>query len=229
MFLEIEDTHLVEYVNQFKLKGYVRIKSCLDLNFCNLVFNYLKIRSIFSKNTVEDNFVPGTFALYADPLMESILMALRPLLREFSDCPISPTYSYCRLYKHGDVLTKHKDRLECEFSVTIPFGFEYLSKESQSSNAESNTWPIYMNGEPVYAEPGDVLIYRGIEVEHWRDEFKGTSQAQAFFHYISDVHDYSDFLRFDSRPGIGYPGESRDITRAQTGLKIATKSQGLML
>ena len=49
-------------------------------------------------------------------------------------------------------------------------------------------WPIYLepNGETgkkgvkVDLKPGDMLVYSGCELEHWREKFKGKECVQVF-------------------------------------------------
>lgn len=91
------------------------------------------------------------------------------------------TYNYYRVYKKGDVLHKHKDRESCEISITVCIGFD-----------ADDAWPIYItdnfgNNTSVILNPGDIMIYDGVHLEHWRDEFKGSFQVQAFLHYV-DQH-----------------------------------------
>jgi hypothetical protein len=39
----------------------------------------------------------------------------------------------------------------------------------------------------VDLEPGDMLIYSGCDLEHWREEFKGKNCGQVFLHYNKSV------------------------------------------
>jgi hypothetical protein len=38
-------------------------------------------------------------------------------------------------------------------------------------------------GNRVDLEPGDMLVYSGCELEHWRNEFMGNMCGQVFLHY----------------------------------------------
>ena len=83
------------------------------------------------------------------------------------------------MYKKGDILRIHKDRPACEISVTLTIGYE-----------GKVPWPIYLldkNEEPISIdlEPGDALIYKGIETYHWRAINKYGNQAQVFLHYVN--------------------------------------------
>jgi hypothetical protein len=62
-------------------------------------------------------------------------------------------------------------------------------------------------------------VYRGCEVEHWREEFRapqGSYHVQVFLHYVDANGPYSEF-KFDKRPFIGYNKEGvLDKTIAKT-------------
>jgi len=54
---------------------------------------------------------------------------------------------------------------------------------------------------------GDILIYKGEELQHWREPYKGEFQVQAHLHYVdADDPKYAPHI-FDGRPGIGYTWE----------------------
>lgn len=87
-----------------------------------------------------------------------------------------PTYAYARLYSNGDVLEKHTDRNACEVSVTIQLG-----------RSHHYAWPIYMGGMRFDMAEGDGIIYKGCDIEHWRDKCEGPNgyySGQVFLHYV---------------------------------------------
>jgi hypothetical protein len=102
----------------------------------------------------------------------------------------------CLGYKYADVSDEyHWGMYVDQASCNIPFG----------PNGEfiSNNQPGYM----VKQNPGDLIVYRGCEIEHWRDKFiagPGSYQVQAFFHYIDKNGPYYPEFLYDKRPGIGY-------------------------
>ena len=56
--------------------------------------------------------------------------------------------------------------------------------------------------------PGDCIIYRGCELEHWRDPFEvgeGYYQVQVFMHYIDKNGPHYPEHQFDKRVGIAAP------------------------
>jgi hypothetical protein len=125
---------------------------------------------------------------------------------------LNPTYSYHRLYTHGTDLKRHKDRPSCEISATMCIGSDISNLERDEP---SYNWPMYIKnieGEeiPITLNPGDVIIYRGCEVEHWREPFKGLNQAQVFLHYNEKEGKYD--INYDCRPALGLPLSYRNNT-----------------
>ena len=81
--------------------------------------------------------------------------------------------------------------------------------------SDGTKWPISVGDASIDTEPGDAVIYRGVEYEHWRDEFQGDGQAQVFLHYVDQNGPYKHH-KFDTRPDVGYPLGTKDINRWRT-------------
>jgi hypothetical protein len=140
-----------------------------------------------------DNQLPTTYTAYADIAMETCLKLLKPLMEKETGLKLIETYSYARVYKKGDVLKKHVDRDSCTISTTL--------------NLAGDAWPIFLRDKnnkkiKVDLKPGDMLIYKGCELEHWREEFKGTKCIQAFFHYNENKKNAN---QYDGRLHLGLP------------------------
>ena len=46
------------------------------------------------------------------------------------------------------------------------------------------------------------LVYKGCELEHWRNSFEGQNCGQVFLHY-NKYTDEALFKRYDERPFVG--------------------------
>jgi hypothetical protein len=144
--------------------------------------------------------VPNSHSKYADPFMESLMLLLLPTVEESTGLSLHPTYSYYRLYKPGDELVPHTDRPACEISLTINLGYYYNTKDKDYS------WNIWIEDKEFKTEPGDMVIYRGVDMSHWREPFsvgQGSWQVQAFLHYVDANGPYA-ICQYDSRPHVGY-------------------------
>ena len=199
----------------FKEKKYILIKEVVSKEIADFVYNYFLLKrkvdqklftdGMISKytpcfGTWDDPQVPNTYSCYADVVMETLLQRLKPIMEKHTGLKLLETYSYARLYKKGDVLARHKDRISCEISTTLNLG--------------GDEWPIYLDptsktnqsGIKLILEPGDMLIYSGCELEHWREKFKGENCGQVFLHYNID-NEINRVNIYDGRPFVGLPSE----------------------
>lgn len=124
-----------------------------------------------------DGQIPNALALINhDLFLETLHEIIWPKLEAVLNEELLPTYTYARLYSNGDVLEKHFDRTACEVSVTVQLG-----------RSHHYAWPIYAGGVPFYLAEGDGVVYKGVEIEHWRDVCEGPDKyysGQAFFHFV---------------------------------------------
>ena len=54
--------------------------------------------------TWTDKQIPNTYSHYADPVMETLLVKMLPVMAKETGLNLIPTYSYARIYKKGDEL-----------------------------------------------------------------------------------------------------------------------------
>jgi len=205
---------------------YQVIKKAISYELANFVFNYFLLKRdavdwMYKNNitydtgmlgTWTDNQVPNTYSHYGDHVMETLLVKVLPIMAQETGLELIPTYSYARLYKKGDILKRHKDRPSCEISTTIHLG--------------GNPWPIFIDGTgannvineeqnlikpnapagtKVILDVGDMLVYSGCELEHWREPLEGDVCGQVFLHYNHVNGPFAEKNRFDKRPMLGIP------------------------
>lgn len=183
-------------VKDFKKNGYTLIKNAINPELRDVITQYALFDEI--QNFTPDGIqVPKAHSKYADPAMEAMLLHIHPLMEKYTGLKLYPTYSFYRVYRNGDILHPHKDRPSCEISTTACFNYSYDDSEY--------TWPIVMNGNNVDMKPGDIVIYRGIDLEHSRKEFcppEDDWHVQAFFHYV-DINGINAEWKWDKRNFIG--------------------------
>lgn len=191
----------------FKEDKYVAVKDMISEDIVDIGTRYALIDEMtrFSDeaSTADNNAqVPGSHSKYADPLMESILQHIHINMEYVTGLTLYPTYSYFRVYRPGMDLKPHTDRPACEISTTISFRYNYLGSEQQA-------WPIWVAGKngpkPFSLEPGDAVVYRGCEIEHWREKLDapdGSYHVQGFFHFVDANGPYAD-EKLDKRLFIG--------------------------
>jgi hypothetical protein len=195
---------------EFKESGYTIVKNAISIELIDFVTQYALFDEMQNfKNGKSQGFmlVPYPHSKIYDPAMETMLLHLHPLIKENTGLELYPTYSFYRVYRNSDELAPHKDRPSCEISVTVCFNYSY--------DDSKYTWPIYIDGHEANLKPGDLVIYRGMELEHWRKPFDIQEDAwhvQGFFHYVDKNGPHTDW-KFDKRNYIGELKNKKENTK----------------
>ena len=214
----------------FKRKKYLVIKKVITRDMANFIYGYFIMKQRVVKKFLDDRYispfeeawgiwtdeqVPNTYSHYADLAMEALLEKVKPRMEKETQLKLIPTYSYARIYKKGDVLPRHKDRFSCEISTTMFLGGDpwpiYLSPSENVGIPECDggkkgiTLASTAKGIKEDLKPGDMLVYKGCELEHWREAFQGKNCAQVFLHYNQVTSPEAIENRFDRRPFLGLP------------------------
>ena len=217
----------------FKTNKYAIIKQAISKDFALFIYNYflmkrevyntsLKQRYISPYETLlgsyNDEQIPNTYSCYADIIMETLMLKCQPIMEKTTRLKLNPAYTYARIYKKGDVLKRHKDRFSCEISTTMNLGGDdwplYLEPDSSKGGDVPGEGYKSENtkGIRVDLKPGDMLVYSGCELEHWRNKFKGKECVQVFLHYNNRKTPGSKENIFDRRPHLGLPAWFKDIS-----------------
>jgi len=191
-------------VTEFRTKWYVVERAVIDV--ASLSFFYGHALALASSSTIAlgDNQVADAPVAYGDPHLDTLLEGIRGTVEGATGIQLFPTYSYLRVYKHGNLLRAHRDRPAAEISMTVNLGM-----------SADEPWPIWIAGPKgiasVSLNPGDGLIYRGCDCYHWREPFAGDHLAQVFLHYV-DQHGPNSEWKYDKRPRLsGAPDENRSV------------------
>tara|TARA_R100001244_G_scaffold108582_1_gene80342 strand:- start:2193 stop:2870 length:678 start_codon:yes stop_codon:yes gene_type:complete len=211
---------------KFKKNKYQILKKVISPELSSFISNYFllkrKVARTFFDSTYISQFstefgvwndkqVPETYSHYSDIAMETLLQQVKPVMEKHTGIKLSETYSYARIYKKGDILKRHKDRYSCEISTTLNLGGDpwpiYLSPQENvgiPDDKKGITMSSNTKGIKVDLKPGDMLIYKGVELEHWRKPFTGKDCVQVFLHYNSFSKEGKKNL-YDGRPHLGLP------------------------
>ena len=216
---------------KFNKNHFLVIKEAVDPKVANFVYNYFLMKRQVAKTllahryvnpfnedygTWKDEQIPNTYSHYADIAMETLLLQVQPKMEKLTGIKLNPTYSYARIYKKGDVLHRHKDRFSCEISTTMNLGGDewpiYLEAKKNVGTPEDG-FPAKSDnkGQKVILKPGDMLVYKGMILEHWREPFIGQDCAQVFLHYNDINSDKANDNLFDGRPHLGLPSFFRGL------------------
>ena len=219
----------------FKTKKYTIIKKAISRDMAIFLCNYLVMNKqvydtclmhrylspferIMGFYEGKEEQIPGAYCTYGNVAMDTLMLKCQPKMEKATALKLYPAYSYARIYSKGDELKRHKDRFSCEISTTMNLG--------------GDDWPIYLNPDPkagycygppigihkvqeykptkdkgikVDLKPGDMLVYSGCELEHWRKKFKGKECVQVFLHYNNRKTPGAKDNMFDKRPHLGLP------------------------
>ena len=209
----------------FKKNKYQVLRNAISKDLAAFCYKYLQISAeadhwmlnnglTHAGNKLVGNFndaqVPNSYAKYADRVMETLLVDTIKVMQKKTGLRLVPTYSYCRLYKTGNILKRHKDRPSCEISTTLNLGgdnWPIFIDPTGSNNVIDEYKNIHKPGAPkgvkVDLKPGDMLIYSGCELEHWREPFEGKLCGQVFLHYNHADGQFAKSNLYDKRPMLG--------------------------
>jgi len=200
----------------FKKNKYTVIRQAISNDLATFVANYFNMQkqvydtcraqryispfeNIIGHYEGQDDQIPNTYSHYSNIAMETLMLKCQPKMEEVTGLKLYPAYTYARIYKKGDILKRHKDRFSCEISTTMNLG--------------GDDWPIYLEpsgevgkkGIKINLKPGDMLVYSGCELEHWRNKFKGNECIQVFLHYNNSKTPGAKDNMFDTRRHVGLP------------------------
>ena len=209
----------------FKTNNFLVIKKAIEPKVAEFVYNYFLMKRQVARTMFDDRFispfttewgvwndeqVPNTYSHYGDVAMETLLLAVQPIMEKQTKLKLIPTYAYARIYKNGDVLHRHKDRFSCEISTTLNLGGDpwpiFIEKNPKKGGLKEGKYVSdYTKGSKVVLAPGDMLVYKGNILEHWREAFDGQDCGQVFLHYNNAATKGSEDNIFDNRPHLGLP------------------------
>ena len=194
----------------FKKNKYQVIRSAISKEVADIAYRYLQISAeadhwmlnnsvTHAGNKLVGNFndpqVPNSYAKYSDRLMETLLVKTIDVMQKKTG---------------GNILRRHKDRPSCEISTTLNLGgdnWPIFIDPTGSDNVIDEYKGIHKPGAPkgieVNLKPGDMLIYSGCELEHWREPFEGQLCGQVFLHYNHADGQFAKSNLYDKRPMLG--------------------------
>ena len=221
----------------FEENNYVKITNFIKPEEASFLYDYIKLaayRCAYIENsmvdfneeifgTFNDEQAPGDYSRYGDLTFDTLLARKLPEMEFLTGKKLIPNYSYHRLYTTNTELVRHKDRPSCEISTTLCLGYDNSNLKDKKDKWQDYDWPMWVDksgsfgkkGIPIHMKPGDMIIYRGCLVEHWREPFLGNNHAQVFLHYNNADGPYKDNCLFDGRPHLGLPPVFKDPRKMQ--------------
>jgi len=193
-----EESIFTASAEYFKEKKYAIVDSAVPIDICESLTHHM-LKLVEENKTIKDPQCPFSESIYGDPLLDILLEDVRSTIEKATGLNLIPTYSYARKYLPGDELKPHTDREACEISATLTLGYE------------GNIWPIHVSTDntvendigEINIDVGSMVIYRGMEINHWREPYtQGNWQCQVFLHYVDADGPHKD-LKYDKRDDLG--------------------------
>jgi hypothetical protein len=182
-----------ETTEYFEKNGYVVLKDALTKEQAEFLTKHMF--DLYDQGKlIKDDQCPLSDAVYGNPIFDNLLQNFAKPIGNAVGKTLLPTYTYARIYRSGEILKRHKDRPSCEISATMTLGFD-----------SKPIWPIFFDEEkeiPVSLDVGELAVYKGCDILHWRTPFKGQWHVQVFLHYVDANGPYKNHIR-DGRPEFG--------------------------
>jgi len=189
------------------------IRGAISWDSANFLFNYLGVKRTVAEKLLSDDYeseLIGTFeetdtdksvySIYGDIAIDTAMLKVKQQVNKLIGEQIYPTYSYARIYPYESIVAPHKDREECEIACSMYLG--------------GIKWDMFVEGkdgpERIDLNIGDMIVYAGTEISHWRETFLGVDSdgnpgeyTQVFFHYQRASNE--NVNPFDGRGHAGLP------------------------
>jgi hypothetical protein len=129
----------------------------------------------------KDTQVPLRNNKHNAALFKAVHSQLAFLVQTVANEPLKPSYCYLSLYPEGSELVKHVDRAQCKWNASITFA------------RTDAIWPIYVETpdgtvHEVKADLGELVIYKGTDLPHWRKPLPKGSSTVCFFHFVTQPY-----------------------------------------
>jgi hypothetical protein len=163
---------------------YVKLKSILHPFQLGAIRRYYRAMVTEGYFTFGDEEWPLRFFAGNDRIGRFHQEQMTLLMCKIIGEPVRPTFTFFASYRPGAILPPHRDREECEFSISLLLDFV-------PEPDDLCPWPIFVESPPrsgrsipVHLGIGDLLLYRGRELRHYRDAFQnGEASTNWLFFY----------------------------------------------
>lgn len=127
------------------------------------------------------------WVVHNDPAARALHAPLTPLVSQVVGKPLKPSFTYLIKYLEGAALDAHRDREQCAVTAVLQVDFE-------PEPSGPTPWPLIFltpaGPENVSLALGDLLIFRGTSIEHYREPLtSGRSSTNVAFCFVPESFD----------------------------------------
>lgn len=193
-----------------------KIPAVVSADHLDGIFNQLCLLSATGRLLGSDED-PTTQIFYAPLALEALFPRVTKAVSNAIGEDVLPAFSFLWLYKRQAGIHRHVDRDAAEIVASITI----------ASDA-ADGWPIGFCPEGgaefyVQGECGDLVVFEGHSVHHWREPLDAEWHLQAIFNFVRAKGAYSKF-RFDGRQHLGLEPIGEVVTDAVTNVSLAVPS-----
>ena len=169
---------------EFLRRGFVPVRRLIHPFHISALRRYYRSLIRRGQMRLGDSQCSQRYAAYNEPVARFFHCQLAPAVSALVGEPVQPSYVYVGSYQQGAELERHKDREQCEFSISICIDY---APEPRFATP----WPIQLHTgsgtTSVFQAIGDGLLYRGREIPHSRAVLsRGHASTSIFFHYVGE-------------------------------------------
>lgn len=129
-----------------------------------------------------DSLSPERYVAYDEVVFSFFHRQLTGLVSDLVGTPVKPTYVYTICYQAGSDLPRHKDRAQCQYTVT-------LLLDCAPDLRGKSPWPLFLEttkgAVEIRQRVGESLLYRSTEIPHSRTPIPdGMTSTSVLFHYV---------------------------------------------
>ena len=191
---------------------YKEIKGVISKEMCRVAareFEMVRDLNLYTAEnpnlilTKGDGMANNSFCWYSPLVFESLSdTIIKDAIEKEIGEAVYPTYTYARIYYKGSKMDRHIDRGSSEISASL------CIKVDPNYPWHLGVKTLENKEKYIVQEPGDIVIYKGDKLEHWRDTYEGTEQINAFFFFVK-ANSPRGVLKYDTRPLLGMDTGSR--------------------
>lgn len=162
--------------------GYAQLPDVVNPMFLACLRAYVRELHRHGFFSEGDDHYPLRRVIHNEPVAKTLHGGLARLVSAIVGEDLKPSFCYVCEYLPGGDLTRHTDRAQCVWNISLA-----LDGEPELGRADG--WPLFIeNGDAKHAVRlglGDGVLYRGTKSPHWRDpQQAGHSSTWGFFHFV---------------------------------------------
>ena len=168
----------------FKRQAYVKIEDIISSKQQLTLQRHMReLVSHHYFGPLNDGQVERRMGIHNESVTAALHLRLTKLVGLITGEDLKPSYAYLGCYLDGAELKPHTDRPQCQFNLSIVFDI------SDEQGQMPEPWPIFLKKNnkttAVNLAIGSGLLYRGTELEHWREPLpKGQRAIVCFYHFV---------------------------------------------